>query len=387
MPWVAITKGFVSSVVATATANAEISVAYRLAEFSTSFKSGPIQPFDYESISCPLQVDARDCPLRPCTHQTDTRDCSQPHDERNCGVCTNVPCPTFSQPFRTCQKCVNNPVCETAKAAQNAIYAGNKAACEGAKSAQNALYLSQLVACQADSARLKGQCEAEKAGQNGIYSAKKAACEAGKEAVKRLQLAGPIGEVHGDVRATGQFNLKVSNIAVGTGLQSLSAKISVGGTADLTGNLGFQPYNAGVVICLFPWQEPFSTTATIPDQELAEAASVDMSNAVDHVEIHLEFQSQSVKFILRPTPVEALFIAHPQVALNCSLVAAAAGAGSAIQPLTGDMLGGATSGNFDQSVPALKLVMNVPSFDLPIADQNVALVPQIKNAVILFSVK
>ena len=386
-PWAATSRLFVASVLARETTDATVSVTYQVNDVSTTFKSGPIQPFNYESISCPLQQDTRDCSLRQCTLSTDTRNCAQPHDERSCGRCADVPCPTWSNPGRFCRKCVNDPVCESAKAAQNAIYATNKINCEADKAGQNTLYQTQFAACQADAGRLKAQCEAEKAGQNTIYASLKAACETGKEAVKRLQLIGPIGEVHGDVHATGTLNLKLSDIAVDSGLEHVSAKFGVGGAANINGNVGFQPYNAGVVVCVFPWQEPFRTTATIPRQDLTEAVSVDIRNETDRVAIELELRSQEAKFSLRPTPVEALFVAHPPVALNCSLVAAVAGVGSAVQPFTGDMLGGATSGDFKQKISSLKFAANVPAFDLPIADEKLHLSPQLVNGSILFFAK
>lgn len=386
-PWAATSRLFVASVLARETNNAAVSVAYQVNDVSTTFKSGPIQPFNYESISCPLQQDARECALRQCTLSTDTRECAQPHDERECGRCADVPCPTWSSPGRFCRKCINDPVCEGAKATQNGIYATNKAACESAKAGQNTLYQTQFVACQADAGRLKAQCEAEKTGQNAIYASLKAACETGKEAVKRLQLIGPIGEVHGDAHATGTLNVKLSDIAVDSGLERVSAKLAVGGAADINGNVGFQPYNAGVVVCVFPWQEPFRTKATIPSQDLVEAVTVDIHNEADRVAIEFELQSQDAKFSLRPTPVEALFVAHPQVALNCSLVAAVAGVGAAVQPITGDMLGGATSGDFKQKIPSLKFATKVPAFDLPVADEKLHLSPQLLNGSILFSAK
>ena len=173
----------------------------------------------------------------------------------------------------------------------------------------------------------------------------------------------------------------------GTGSEHLSAKFGIGGVANISGNVGFRPYNAGVVLCVFPWQEPFRTNATIPSQDLTEAVSVDAHNETDRVAIELELQSQEAKFSLRPTPVEALFVAHPQVALNCCLVAAVAGVGSAVQSITGDMLGGATSGDFKQKIPSLKFAANVPAFDLPIADEKLHLSPQLINGSILFTVK
>ena len=225
-PWAATSKAFVASVLARETTAAAVSVTYQVNDVTTSFKSGPLQPFDFEKISCPLREDARDCSLRQCTLNTDTRECSQPHDERSCGKCADVPCPTWSSPGRFCRKCINDPVCEGAKAAQNAIYAANKTGCETGKAGQNTLYQTQFVTCQADAGRLKAQCEAEKAGQNTIYASLKAACETGKEAVKRLQLLGPIGEVHGDVHATGTFNLKLSDIVVDPGLELRWSRLS-----------------------------------------------------------------------------------------------------------------------------------------------------------------
>jgi hypothetical protein len=271
-PWAAISRASVAKFAVSALAESDLSLVYRLSNFDQSFKSGPIQPFNYESISCPLDVDQTSCPLRTCQQQVDSRNCNQPHDERNCRK-------------RVLGAEINDPGCEALKAAQNKIYDANRAACEGAKAAQNVLYAGQVVACQADAGRLKGECETAKGAQNAIFSAKKLACETGKEAVKRVQLTGPVGEVHGDVTAKGTFSLSASAFSLDAGLHSASVNLSISGEADLAGNIGFQPYNAGVAMCSFPWQEPFSTKASIPMQAFTEQVSIDMQNTSGTVNI------------------------------------------------------------------------------------------------------
>jgi hypothetical protein len=387
--WIAIQKPFIASVIAMATSDERVNVRYNLANLATSFKSGPIQPFNYESISCPLNEDTRACSVNQCSLSHDTRDCSQPHDDRNCSACLlRAPrvCVFGKCTGGNCVQSGNDPTCEFAKAAQNKVYDANRAGCETAKAAQNTANQSQFALCQADSARLKGQCETEKAAQNAAYVSEKALCESGKEAVKRLQAIGPIGEVHGDVQGSGTFELSLASLSTGQNLESLSASIGVQGNAHLTGNVGFQPYNAGIALCTFPWQEPFEEDATIPHQDISESVSIEMSNAGDHVAIRFTLQESQVNFSLKPTPVEALFAAHPQVALNCAPVAATAGVASAIQPLTGDMLGGATSGKFQQNIPALSFTANVPTLDLPIADKVLHLTPSLIGENVLFSI-
>jgi hypothetical protein len=94
-----------------------------------------------------------------------------------------------------------------------------------------------------------------------------------------------------------------------------------------------------------------------------------------------------LKFQLRPTPVQAIFVAHPQVALNCSVVAAVAGVGSALQPITGDMLGGATSGDFENDVPSFQFDAKIPTSVITIAGRTLVMTPKVADEAVILLAK
>jgi hypothetical protein len=194
---------------------------------------------------------------------------------------------------------VDDPVCEALKAAANTAYAVAKAACD----ASNATAIAS--------------CQTQQGAQNAIYAANAAACQVNQVALQGVEQLTHIGHISGDVGASGQAVVDIHSIGVGDNLDSFAMDTLVSGDADVLAHVAFDPDTAGRLACTFGWSKDLRTHVSIKQQPLPIKGTISFDGS-SRLSLHL--QGQTLQIQLDPPPIQALFVAHPELVVDCALL-------------------------------------------------------------------
>lgn len=309
-----------------------------------------IRPYSAPHINCDLQQDTRDCrPPNTCTHPEDTRSCG--HDINIGG-------------WNIIKQHINDPACEIAKAAQNQIYLRNFDACNAAHDASNLA------------------CETAKATQNKLYEAQKLACEADKTRLQVIEQLTHIGHISGDFAASGTAVADVSNFGAGPSLDTVSMNTAVAGKATVVGNVKFDPDTAGHLACVVGWTKELSTTVSIQQQPLPIRGSV-TSGANGTIVVNLKGAPITIQ--LDPPPVQAIFVAHPELVIDCTPTVGVAMPGLAYRALQQKDIPSEISGRYQINLPDTSFIIPLQPIAFKAGNEDVRLQPEFDEKAVWFT--
>lgn len=299
-----------------------------------------------------------DCaPTRDCTIHTK---CEKNHDTRDCRRCADVPCPTWSNPFRFCRKCINEPTCNIAKAAQNAGYQ------------------VAFDTCRAKEAVWKLDCER-------IKTTDKLGCEANKEWLKRVRNIGSIGRVQGNAKLSGNGFVCLTNITFGPSLNSISVKSHVAADVKIIGDVKYTPHDLGhVLVCVPQWKDSFSARAIIPKQDINLKGTITFHENEDGLVITGKTEAHPLIATIEPPPFEAIFDANPHLYVECVAASIIKHVNVTAKAFGKDDLAPFLSGNFEEEIPSQEFEFVVKPKKATIGTKEYVGSPKMKKNVILY---
>jgi hypothetical protein len=323
-------------------------------EFRQNFPGTDIRLAESPSYSC---RSGRQCTVGAC---------SRPPG-RCAWSCTvsgpNVPCPTFSNPFRTCPTSFDEPGCLTTRTACNVKEE------------------AQVARCVADQAAQKLDCERLK-GQENL------GCEIGKGLVDGLARLGPIGRVGGDVNASGSAQLASTGLKIGDDFSTVSTSWNLSASAAIKLGVDFVPLNVGhVLTCPFPGKVFYQGTVQLPAQSKSINARLKQVAAEGDLlaALALDVDEFSIDLKVSPPPLEGLIAQNPQLAFVCNPVLGGAAVGlsilgkarvvvgdEAVRRAAGNEVGGLLTGVYTYKVGSM-------SFPLRMKPVQIALDNQVYN--------
>jgi hypothetical protein len=342
----AVTRRFLAKFLNTTINSRALHLEYGLQPQSQQFQAD-IRPYVAPQINCTLQEDTRNC--RPANS------CSLGHDERSCGHDIDVDLGGLHVIKGHAH--VNDPVCEAAKAAQNQIYLANFNLCNGA-------YAAAIPVC-----------ESAKAAQNVIYAAQKAACEVDKARLQEIEKLAHIGHISGDVSVSGSAVADIHNLGVGETLESLSVDVAVAGAADVLAHVKFDPDTAGRLACVFGWDKDLKTRVSIAQLPLHLRGAIVPD---DRGALVIKLDGVTIPIQLNPPPVQAIFVAHPELVVNCSLlVQGVVVPGLVFRALQQQDIPSEISGKYQVPLPSSQFAVPVQPFQFTVGSSKVTLQPKL----------
>src|SRR5437870_10771114 len=147
-------------------------------------------------------------------------------------------------------------------------------------------------ACEVDKALKKGDCERLKAMEI-------AGCQINQGWLNTWS-EHKIGSLSGDISEDGQGQVCVKSIHVRENLSGIDIGLSVGGSADVRGNLKFVPAGLGNLACLSQWSAPFQTKASLATSDLPVGATLAFDGAGDTTALKISLADREVIFQTNP---------------------------------------------------------------------------------------
>jgi hypothetical protein len=288
--WAVVSKNLIASSVNRALASPSLCASYNLDGMSLpynvqidTFKSDPIDCSP--TVACDLEEDRRDCRR--------ARECHISHDDRSCGRWFG-----------------NDPFCEAAKAAQNLAYEAEyraclatpqfivDAVCEAEKLASNVANKAKKDLCELDKVRIKGMCEAY------------------KEVVTQVK---EVANVSGEMGLEGKPRLCLDRVSVKDDLSSITVSGSL--TADpvtVAGSMRYIPLNIPSHLgCPAEWTRDVSAMVKVGPLPYAVTVPVEIKPGEDRILLDYKVPELKIPAEMRPTPFEAVFARHPDLAVVC----------------------------------------------------------------------
>lgn len=359
LAWAAVSKTLVAEAINTALRAPELCASYELRSIRVpynveveTFKSDPIDCSP--TVSCGLEEDRRDC-RRP-------KQCERKHDTRNCG--------RF------------DPFCEAGKAAQNAIYEAEftlcqatpqfivDAQCEAEKAAANFANKIKHDACELDKTRLRGQCE--------LFN----------EAVKQLE---DVANVSGEMELNGKPRMCVSSIQAAADLSSVIVSATVAADAlNVAGSLHYAPVGIpGHLGCPAEFTRDIRATVHVPAQGFAATIPIRFQSTPEHASISFEIPQQTLGAQMQPAPFDALFAAHPDLAVVCpgpaGILGGATLLNAAFFAARGEDLVPELRGNLTLETKALPQSLIIDRKTVTVGAEELLLVPAVKDRSLEFA--
>ena len=366
-----------------------IRASYNFDTGSQGMTSTEIRLFQKPTYTC----SQRHCSFELCTFHSDAdAHCSRNSCELGCtqGLCTNVPCPSWSNPGKWCMKCTGDLECnartELCKATREGIYQACRAPFDTAANADK-------TACDA-------RANAQKAICDGMAVADKAACDGGNAIQAALSRVGGIGRIAGDGRAQGIAGADTSALSMTVDHLGLSFSPKIAASVKVSGSIDFTPYDVGhFLVCPVKGKAFFSMNVGLPSQQPAVSASLTAvpDNPQDPQTLNLigHVGAFKLKAKIEPPPIEALLTRNPQLLVECNpvlggtfatlaVVGKAAGlTGSDIlKALAGKNVSSILTGDVDYDVNGFDLPLKIEAPDLTVGALKLELRPHLSNKVV-----
>ncbi len=280
------------------------------------------------------------CALRSCTYNNS--DCgrrvscarSPGECEANCRREISYPCGgTLFDPVRTCKAVIDDPGCLARKTACNAAAELRVGRCNVAEEARIGLCTTRANAdfgrCQADANVAKGACdtreEAQKLACDASAEAEVAACNIRKEAARGLNSLGEIGRIAGDTSVDATGKLKLDQLSIDPDFAKLTGSIGTNVSGEARANVSFTPSIGATLIACAP-QNLRPRMKLAIDQAIRVQGRVSMTERAEEKSLQLSLAFDPLRFggVIRPSPLDALFINNPEFLLTCPVVGNAA---------------------------------------------------------------
>ena len=286
-------RPFFQNVLQASIADLNISAEFDGSSLSLLLNQAQLQPFEAGEITC----ENRDCTPAPVC-KTNLAQCKRLRDTRDCSSCQ------FRNPLNN--RCVSeavDPLCEAARNRQNAWYDAERKTCitraEYAKQECDLLNAQALSSCKIESGFLESTCESVKAG------------------LVTLKQGAPLAVIKSQTHLNGDLSVSFSNFQIEGDLERLKLDMSLRSRLQLQGELSFNPANGTEPLaeCIAAWNAPFNNrfTGTSVVNNL-------MSNIVQKDGmLTAQWSGFGVTIETRPSPVESVFVANPELLANCKI--------------------------------------------------------------------
>lgn len=190
---------------------------------------------------------------------------------------------------------------------------------------------ARKTGCELDKARYKGQCEAEKSTSKAACEAQKAAEKATCEAIKVAEIQGcrinqewlntwsehKIGKIGGTVAGRGDARACLKHMAVNDQLDSLTIKIAVSGSANISGDIKFVPANLGTLACDGVVRSDMRANALLAQREMDLTGALTLRTSEGAAFLDAKLNDVTVDLEVQPSPFAALIQGNPAIIFQC----------------------------------------------------------------------
>ncbi len=260
------------------------------------------QNFPYQGSLAPFVADTIACEPGKCESaricENPISRCARRHDTRDCTTCL------FRNPLNN--RCVNeveDPICVAARASQNLAFE------------------SARESCMRDERADRRECERRRAQEVRSCSLEAAslsdACIATRDALEKLQGTGKLASIEAEARPQGYIDVRFTGFELTPDMSELGMSIEFRAELTVAGVLDVQPLvtEAHLVSCISAWQGAFQGQVFMPSAQLNLLGSLSQFES----SLVSSWSGFVVPAKLSPAPLEALFLAQPEMLADCQI--------------------------------------------------------------------